>query len=207
MTNLKIVERIQSLPWERLETRHLISLMQISRASAIEFAEALRITLSHYPDNQGLLEMAAGELQTDNLKFGGYNRRGDHSEFLSFFLQGISPNKEIESLTFSYQHSCSILTPGIRIASILSREEDLPSIFARLLLAKGWNEIGNLNKVEQKALMAFRYYLETHIMLDTQEETGHAALLESITPPADAAPFWELRLQLYESFFRHCGLQ
>lgn len=207
MTNLNLVEKIKKLPWENLEARHLLLLMYISQASAIEFAGALRLVLEHYPGNPGLLEMAAGELNTHNLVFGDYNHRGDHNQFLSFFLRGTTVDSEVNILTSSYQHDCNQLSNEIRIASILSREEDLPAIFARILLAEGWKNLDQLTEVEQLALRAFRYYLQRHIELDTQEGVGHAALLQSIEAPADATPFWELRLQLYESFFQHCGLQ
>ena len=82
-----VVQQIRKLHWGRLSPPELQSLMVLSWYAATEFAESLRIAVNRYRRSEGLRKMARGELKTRNLVFDGYGRKGDHSDFLGFFIE------------------------------------------------------------------------------------------------------------------------
>ena len=140
----KIVRQIRELPWQTLDGRELQRLMFISRVYAVEFAEALRIALREYPDNAGLLQMARGELDTNNLRFGNYTRAGDHADFLGHFLahNGIDGDALLERHASEYLQACRALSAPVRAMSVFSREEELSGIFREILQAPDWSAAG-----------------------------------------------------------------
>ncbi len=183
------VERIKNLHWERLEPHELQQLMYCSYISAREFAEALRIAIGLYPDDENLRAMAAGEIDTDNLPYADYVRRGDHADFLEYFIrkEGIEPEEEVRAACERYLQACRALPPEVRAMTIFSREEELPGIFGRVLAAKDWSAAG---------LPAFHHYLERHISLDTADG-GHHDLTQHLSVNEDVRSFYEGRLQMY----------
>lgn len=186
-----VVDRIKNLRWENLDGSSLQELMYISYVAAREFAESLRIALELYPDDEQLKVMAKGELQTNNLVFGGINITGDHADFLAQVKSeiGFVPRADLLEKTDRYLEVCRSLSRYARAMSVFSREEELSSIFERVLKAKDWSAPG---------LDAFRYYLETHIKLDSSKG-GHHDLLSHFQIDDSVRPFYEARLEMYKA--------
>lgn len=187
------VEQIENLRWHELSQEMLEQLMLISQAAAVEFAEALRIALQLDPMNPDLQAMAAGELQTDNLKFADYHAQGDHADFLAHFIQAnaIEPSEATRVAISAYLTACRGLRDEVRAMSIFSREQELPGIFDRIL--------DNSGLATTPALQAFEYYLREHIALDSTDG-GHGDLTRSLPiNPEEVLAFWQARLQLYRA--------
>jgi hypothetical protein len=188
-----IVEEIKNLNWASLNSKDLQSLMVLSWYSAVEFAESLRITINHHAEDPAFREMAKGELKTGNLSFDDYHNVGDHSEFLKYFIvkYGIKEKTPARVIKAGEDYLAAVrqLPASIRIMSIVSREAELPGIFSKVLGAKDWSA---------KGLDAFRYYLETHIAIDSAEG-GHADLLKEFEVNDDVAIFYRIRLDMYRS--------
>ncbi len=185
----KVVERIYNLAWEKLSAKELQTLMVLSGYAALEFAESLRIALNEHRESKAFQGMAAGELKTTNLTFDDYIKKGDHSEFLWHFIEkkGISTDPNVTNTGKEYLQKVQTLPKEVRVMSIVSREYELSRIFARILKAKDWSLPG---------LQAFRYFLEEHIKLDS-EEGGHADLLQGFKVDDRVTAFYEARLDLY----------
>lgn len=192
-----LVEQIKALPWESLDPQELQQLMYLAWIAAQEFAEALRIARRLYPKDENLKRMAAGELKTKNLDFDGYNKRGDHSEFLKNFLDkiGFQPDENLRRHGEEYLEACRALNDKTRAMSVFSREEELSGIFARILQAQDWSAPG---------LEAFRYFMEKHIQLDS-EEGGHHDLTKGFPVDYHVQPFYRARLKMYEAIPRLFG--
>jgi hypothetical protein len=185
-----IVGQIRDLPWPKLSSRGLEISMVLGAFAALEFAGSSRIALVLYPDSPAFQELAAGELDTDNLVFGGYNQRGDHAAFLWHFIRKhklVEIYPEAVAAGEQYLADIRTLSREVRAMSIVSREHELPGIFNRILQATDWST---------PALQAFRYYLERHIELDSGEG-GHADLLSGFEVTDAVADFYEFRLKMY----------
>jgi hypothetical protein len=187
----QIVNAIKNLRWERLSEEDLQKLMILSAYAAVEFAESLQIALKIYPENEELRQMARGELNTDNLRFMGYTNKGNHADFLKYFIDKHALQRKISTLVSKagekYLESVRKLPKEVRAMSIFSREQELPGIFERILEAKNWKAPG---------LAEFRYYLEKHILLDSKEG-GHADLVEDFLIDDRMKEFYKIRMEMY----------
>lgn len=186
----QIVRVIAGLKWENLSTAELQGLMVLSAFAAREFAESLRIALEIYPESSNFQEMARGEINTDNLMFGGYSQNGDHADFLWHFVDKhgfVNLYPEVKKAGEIYLSQVRTLSNEVRAMSVVSRERELPGIFRRVLEAKDWSAPG---------LDAFRYYLTEHIRLDSMEG-GHGDLLEGFSVTEDVGTFYKIRLDMY----------
>ena len=191
MSYKKIVDQIKQLNWQKLTVQELQQLMFISYASAIEFAQALRIARDLYPEDDQLRRMSEGELDTNNLHYEDYSQSGDHSDFLKHFISknSIRPNNRVRSAINAYHETCAAFDNTTRAMSIFSRERELPDIFERILEANDWSAPG---------LPAFRYYLRTHIALDGGDG-GHQDLTKEFSVDDSVKPFYAARLMMYQS--------
>ena len=194
-TNMKykqLVAQISNLRWDLATPPDLLGIMILSAYAAKEFAESLRIALAAHAGNHAFQEMAAGELEANNLRFDDYVRPGDHANFLWHFIgkHGVFPKcpSVLRIAGHAYTKKVRALDQRTRIMSIVSREQELPGIFTSILKAKGWDEYPELQ--------AFRYYLEQHIALDSGEG-GHADLLSGFEVDDTVADFYEARLDMY----------
>lgn len=192
MNYKETVRRITDLRWELAETADLLALMILSTYAAREFAESLRIALT---ENQGVTafqEMAAGELETTNLQFADYTGPGDHADFLWHFIEKHAVLRKcpmyVRDAGFRYRQQVQAMSNETRVMSIISRKQELPSIFTSILKARGWDELPELQ--------AFKYYLEQHIALDSGEG-WHADLLSGFEVNDSVLPFYEARLNMY----------
>ncbi len=193
MNYKNIVNQIRSLSWQKLSENELVALMVLSYFAAREFGDSLRRALTLYPTSHGLLEMAEEELETNNLKFADYDKVGDHADFLWHFVEGFGllskVSRGVLEAGLKYQEAIRKLSPEVRAMSIVSRESELPGIFEQVLKAENW---------QSPALVAFRYYLTTHIELDSMEG-GHADMLSDFPVDDRLTDFYSARLEMYRS--------
>lgn len=190
MSYKDLVKQIRDLRWENLDEKDLQRLMILSGYSAREFGDSLRTTLRVHPNNPALEEMASQELNTDNLSYDDYNRSGDHADFLWHFIakHGILQHNLV-TIGSSYIRKVDGLSDEVKVMSIVSREQELPGIFQRILTAPKWKAPG---------LPEFEYYLKTHIALDSAEG-GHADMLKGFVVDDRVTPFYEARLDMYRA--------
>jgi hypothetical protein len=200
MKYLETVQKIQDLPWEVILEEDLLKLMVMSAYTATEFAESLRIALNLHPNNKALTQMADGELMTTNLSYGEYRRqRNDHAAFLWHYINkhnltarlsdGPYPEDYATRKGIRYHQGVRRLSRKVRAMSVFSREEQLPEIFRRVLTSPK-------DRWTHPALRAFRYYLETHIRLDSQPG-GHQELISGFEVTDEVNAFYEVRFELY----------
>jgi len=191
----EIVSQIQNLPWAQFDPKAIIFL---SLCTAVEFAQSLCCALKIYPENVNLQEMAYGELNTDNLSYDDYSRKGDHWQFLDHFCQdqksgiytSIHWQAKISKACTKYHKVLEIMSDSERAMTIFSREHELPNIFEEILKAHKWKMLG---------FGFYEYYLERHIELDG-EEGGHANLVANFdTDDEVLLKFYKERLELYQS--------
>jgi hypothetical protein len=214
------VASLQRLNWKWLVTPYEITqLMWISYVCAKEFAESLRIALKLYGNNAGLVHMAQGELNTDNLFFRSYNQKGDHYEFLKHFLErgGVLAGTQIyfpediaqerriilprhlpgEGIYAAQKYLLAVeaLPDEVRAMSVFSREEELAGIFSKILQNQIFDhpELAEMHE-------AYKYYLERHIEIDLGEG-GHKYLIKDFPIDDRVDDFYQARLTLYKEAF------
>ncbi|MEX0649804.1 MAG: hypothetical protein WD200_02300 [Candidatus Andersenbacteria bacterium] len=187
----EVIAEIRNLHWENLGRSELQQLMCLSYVAALEFAEALRIAERLYTTSRNVQELVAGELQTSNLVFDDYTGPGDHAAFLKHFLEkgNIQPREGVRKAGAGYLEVCHSLSDEVRAMSVFSREEELAGIFARILEAAEWFGAD---------LAAYRYFLESHIRLDSQEG-GHHDLTKEFPIDSRVGDFYRARLDMYRS--------
>jgi hypothetical protein len=184
------LQEIINLPWENLSSTNLEKLMIISYFNAIEFAESLRIALRMYPKNYNLKLMAIGELKTDNLQFDDFKKKGDHSEFLEYFIKKFDLIKKypnVMDLGDKYLKEIRNLSDKTRAMSVISRENELHKIFQKVKINSNFSS---------KVLESYYYFLDMHITLDT-EEGGHSDLVSEIEIDDSIDEFYVIRLKIY----------
>lgn len=217
MSYKNTVKQLLNIQWQRLKTqKELTQLMYISLITAIEFSQSLRIALRLNSENENLLKMSQGELMTDNLSFADYNKVGDHWEFLFHFLFKHGYVKEsrinlgnlwVYHLTrdighevikevINYATATEFMPSQDRAMSIFSREEELSKIFQNMLEKVPVFKEENL----PEHLLAFKYYLERHIALDSSEG-GHHDLVKGLEITDNVDIFYKHRLRLYDGAF------
>lgn len=103
--------------------------------------------------------------------------------------------KEISEPVFwarkEYQDAVEALGDNkVRAMTIFSREQELPDIFKNILAAHDWEALG---------LGFYKYYLERHMELDSQDG-GHAELTKGFElDEAVLEKFYQIRLDLYKA--------
>ncbi len=192
MNYRNIVKQIADLPWSTVSPEDVILL---SRATAIEFAESLRLALDLHPSDPRLQEMASGELKADNLIFENYSKRGDHWEFLDHYIREKkieTKNERLSDAVEEYTSAVRAMNPEERAMTVFSREEELTSIFRKIVDAHDWDSLG---------LGFYKYYLESHIEFDSGDK-GHHHLTQHFPLHEDVLlRFYQIRLKLYSCLF------
>ncbi|HEY4482929.1 MAG TPA: hypothetical protein VI953_02020 [Candidatus Paceibacterota bacterium] len=188
----EIVRKIAELDWGKASPGDIVLL---SRCTAKEFATSLRFASKVYQNDDRLSEMMAGELKTENMIFEDYAKTGDHWEFLEHFINkhDIRPSKpELETAMDEYNGFVESLADADRAMTVFSREEELTSIFEKIVSARDWDNLG---------LGFYRYYLKQHILFDSGDK-GHAWLTKHFPlHEGTLEKFYEARLKLYSALF------
>jgi hypothetical protein len=193
MSYKNTVQKIADLPWEKADPGDLIFL---ARGTAIEFASSLRKAVTLYPDDKMLSQMVNGELMTDNLSFEDYQQKGDHWQYLDYFV--IKHN--IKASCLNVQNAIdqyivameTLFTAEERAMTVFSREEELVHIFEEITSRVDWNSL---------AFSFYKNYLDSHIEFDSGEE-GHHHLTEHYPLfPDTLERFYAIRLKMYQSLF------
>lgn len=188
----ELVKQIAELPWQDADPRDIILL---SRATAKEFASSLRAGVELYPDDSRMMEMVGGELETDNMTYEDYVSKGDHWQFLDHFVKkyGVVASKpEVEAAGVEYVRSVEALSPVDRAMTVFSREEELTSIFEKIVAAHDWEKLG---------YSFYIYYLKQHIFFDSGDGGHHHLTQHFPLHPAILEKFYEERLKMYQSLF------
>lgn len=192
MNHKDIVKEIAALDWASVDPRDIIIL---SHCTAQEFSQSLRLTKKVYPDDKRLEEMMAGELQTDNMAYEDYTKKGDHWEFLDHFVRKlglVSQTPELTKAMERYLLAVASLSGEERAMTIFSREEELTGIFEKILVAHDWEALG---------YGFYKYYLSQHILFDSGDN-GHAWLTKHFPVHEPILEkFYKDRLTLYGSLF------
>lgn len=185
----KVVNKIKELKWDQLNGEELQVVWYLHYIAAVEFSEALRISLRLYPNHEGLQEMAHGELNTKNLLLDDFTQAADHYEFLEHFLRKHNVldemNTRFKEEVTTYLEACRALSDEDRAMTVFSREDELSGIFSRILEAKDWSAPG---------LYAFKHYLSRHITLD-MGDGGHHELTEDFPVNEKVLPFYQARYE------------
>jgi len=191
-THKQSIREIRNIDWKAFDP---LSIIFPSLFSAREFAGSLRVTLNCLqwnPKQERLLkEMAAGELQTDNLQYEDYSKVGDHWEFLNHFIEKLDLDCSFSTHHAGdrYDNAVKMCKASERAMTIFSREIELPGIFVEILTAHRWKDLG---------YVFYEYYLKRHIQLDTGEG-GHGDLTKTFNcDPRVLDHFWSIRLKLYQ---------
>lgn len=193
MTYHDIIEEIVHLSWNKLNAKDLQRLMYASEALSREMAEAVRCGLQLHPEDRFLQEMAKGEIGTSNISFQDFRRKADHSEFLLHFLNKseFRPDEALKKETQNYLDLCRDFSAEVRLMTVVSREKELPPVFAAILDAQDW---------EAPGLDAYKYFLTEHVRLDS-EEAGHHELIKHIPTDERIEGFYQYRLDLFRKLF------
>jgi hypothetical protein len=193
MSYKDLVQRIADLDWAAAVPSDVVLL---SRCTALEFAESLRLADKLYPNDERLKEMMEGELKTSNMVFEDYREKGDHWEFLDYFVKkkDLHPSRVgIETAMAEYTRELvDHFSETERAMTVFSREKELTSIFQKIVEAHDWDGIG---------FGFYKHYLESHISFDSGEGghhylTKHFPLHESVLER-----FYQARLKLYQALF------
>ncbi len=187
-----IIRQIVELPWNKAAPADLVL---ISRAAAMEFSSSLRLASGLFKNDPRLKEMSEGELATTNLVFEEYNQKGDHWEYLDYFIRKMkisTSSKKIILGIRDYIDAVEALSPVERVMTVFSREEELTQVFKEILKAHNWDSLG---------YGFYRHYLEAHILLDSADG-GHHNLVSHVPLNEDVLNiFYKMRLKLYETLF------
>lgn len=165
------------------------SIIYTSFVMAREFAESLRAVMRTPSLAPSFAEMAKEELDTDNLQFEDYMKRGDHYEFLWYFIsEGVSMALADTMDSDRYRQDIRRMSVEDRAMSIVSRKRELSDTFAKILAAHDWEALG---------FGFYAYYLKRLMELHAAE-SGCAHLLKNF-PRNNAVldTFWALHLEIY----------
>jgi hypothetical protein len=184
-----VFQAIRSLAWERMNPHHIV---WVTCQMGQEYAESVRIAEKLYSNDPVVLHFVSEELETDNLSYGEYVQRGDHWKFLEYFLtrgESFVTPEELQRVVVAANARIGLFSPRERAMTVFLREQQGSREKHRILAAHDWDGLG---------LGYFRYYLERHIELDSQEG-GHGSLAERfVIDPVVAQRFYEIRFSIYE---------
>ncbi|MGO9868569.1 MAG: hypothetical protein ACLPJY_12940 [Rhodomicrobium sp.] len=186
----KVIAGISNLNWSILSREGLINVAWAYYYFSTQFRENLEIALSLYPDDERLLELDAGERNTDNLSpWPGVAAPGEkmhHEEFMrrTLALEEIPEARRhaLEALGQSYLANVRSLDKMSKAISLPSYEDGgLEAVFRAILTAQNWD--GPL-------LGAFRHFLAGHVALDSDPDMGHGALCRHLKIDDRVLPLW-----------------
>jgi hypothetical protein len=184
----EIIATICAMPWDRLTNDEVLQVAKAYYYFSIQFRENLETACRMNPGDPMLEVLREGECDTDNLspwpKVAAPGEKLDHDEFMRrlLALQPVRDAELIETLGAGYLNRVRGLDEAARARSMASYEDGgLSRVFAAMLRAPHWHGEGQ---------RAFRYFLEQHILFDTDDAAGHGGLCRHLQPDASVAPLW-----------------
>jgi hypothetical protein len=185
-----VIRDICNLNWGQLSGDDLIDVAWAYYYFSTQFRENLEIALDLFPDDELLHELDRGERNTDNLSpwpgVAAPGERLNHEEFMRRTLT-LTPvpearRRSLEALGQSYLATVRGVDKMSRALSLPAYEEGgLESVFRAILTAPVW---------DCALLGAFKHFLEGHVALDSDAESGHGALCRHLVPDDQILPLW-----------------
>ncbi len=189
MQYIDTIDMICELDWGTLTGHDLAAAARAYYYFSIQFRENLLLARAARPFDTQLVQLVAGECDTDNLSpFPGVAAPGErmnHDEFMSrlLALPPFPADRQVDALGHLYLQRVRCLDATARIMSIASYEDGgLERVFGAMLEAPDWNG---------PSLAAFRHFLSEHIRFDSDAELGHGALSRHIPVDDRVLPLWE----------------
>jgi hypothetical protein len=185
------IEDICALKWAELSRSELTAIANAYYYFSVHFCETVEIACAKYPSDKKLIELRAGECNTDNLSpYPGIAAEGEkmnHDEFMRrvVIMADMDPatRQRVEALGAGYLAEVRAIDPDIRVHSLASYEDGgLEKVFRAVLRAPAWDE---------PALAAFHHFLVGHIQLDSDPNAGHGALCRHLNPDDRILPLWQ----------------
>jgi len=176
------------MAWHRITGEEVLQVANAYYYFSIQFRENLEIACRLHPHDSKLATLLRGECNTDNLSpWPGVSASGErmnHDEFMRRLLglQKIRRERYIEGLGGIYLARVRSVGDVARACSISSYEDGgLSRVFTAMLRAPNWCGPGQ---------SAFRFFLEQHILFDTDDEAGHGGLSRHLVPNDGILPLW-----------------
>jgi hypothetical protein len=184
----KVIDTICGMAWDRLSNDEVLQVAKAYYYFSIQFRENLEIACQLHPHDPKLATLREGECDTDNLSpwpaVTAPSEKLDHDEFMRRLL-GLQPVRDgefLEALGTSYLNRVRSIGDLARACSIASYEDGgLSRVFTAMLRAPHWYGAGQ---------RAFRYFLEQHILFDTDDTAGHGSLSRHLMPDDAILPLW-----------------
>ena len=184
----KVVEEIGNLAWDQLTSDELMAACRAYYYFSRQFVDAVHIACKLYPSDQQLIELRAGECNTDNLSpYPGVAKKGEkinHDEFMrrAIDMASLDPvvRERVDALGREYFDIADHSDDLTRTMSLSTYEDGgLEIVFRGMLRAPDW---------EEPSLLAFKHFLVEHIKLDSGE---HGALCRHLVADDRVLPLWE----------------
>ena len=182
-----IIDEIGNFNWSKLSCEELTAACCAYYYFSVQFVECVDTACDLYPTDANLIELRAGECDTDNLSpYPGIAQAGErmnHDEFMRriFVMAKLDPavQTRVERLGQSYLAVVRPHDPLVRAMSLSSYEDGgLETVFRAILKARNW---------DSPALGAFHHFLVEHIRLDSGE---HGGLCRHLVADDRVAPLW-----------------
>jgi hypothetical protein len=185
---IAVINEIENLAWPKLTGDELVSAAAAYYYFSVQFVQAVEIACALYPSDPALMELRAGECDTNNLSpYPGVAEPGEkmnHDEFMrrTVVMAHLSAEEQarIDNLGRAYLADVGRYDAVTRAMSLSSYEDGgLEKVFGAILTAEDW---------DGDALQAFRHFLVEHIKLDSGE---HGALCRHLVADDRVLPLWE----------------
>jgi hypothetical protein len=183
-----VITTICSLSWDRLTSEEVLQVAKAYYYFSIQFRENLEIACQLRPGDPKLAALRLGECDTDNLspwpEVTAPGEKLDHDEFMRrlLALQPVPDEESLEALGANYLSQVRAVDDHARACSIASYEDGgLSRVFSAMLRAQRWYGPGQ---------RAFRFFLEQHILFDTDDAGGHGSLSRHLVPDDSILPLW-----------------
>jgi|ERR1700722_5030238 hypothetical protein len=182
-----VVDEIGDLKWATLTRDELMAVCCAYRYFSEQFVEAVHAACKLYPSDPKLIELRAGECDTDNLSpypgIANVGEKMNHDEFMRRTVAMSSLDRDtrdrIDGLGRAYLAEVHKMDPLTKAMSLSSYEDGgLETVFRAMITAPDWDE---------PSLGAFRHFLVEHIRLDSGE---HGGLCRHLVADDRILPLW-----------------
>jgi hypothetical protein len=182
-----VIDEIAKLNWRSLNHEELMAACRAYYYFSKQFVDAVHIACNLYPSDEQLIELRAGECDTNNLSpYPGVAKQGErmnHDEFMRRVIEMAAldqpTRRRVDKLGREYLDKVSPADPTTRAMSLSSYEDGgLETVFRAILTAPDWDE---------PSLGAFKHFLAEHIKLDSGE---HGGLCRHLVADDRILPLW-----------------